>query len=362
AIAALAQSLPSHSWEYGTAANALLELHNPSLTVFDPSPFPADKIPWADPINTDALLYAAPHIATDGPTLFPADKTGTADPAALGVSAVLLGQSDPTYLTAARHQAEYLLRRAPRFPHGGDGDGDKEGAISHRTDGVEAWSDFVAMAPPFLAYYAVAASDKHLTRAAVSQIVLYSHLLAANGTGPERGLWRHVRGGGAHADPGFWATGNGWVAYGIARTLATVAGWGPTSAWRGEREALVSLVGGLLEAVVATDGHRREERLLGNYLADSGSFEEAAGTALLAAAVYRMVVLEPRVFGGRYVRWADKKRMAVLKEVDAEGRVRRVVNPLDHASTEPMLKGGSPEAQAFVVMMWAARRECVRVG
>jgi hypothetical protein len=43
--------LASHSWEWGTGAEALLELYNNELSVFGPDPFPNGQIPQADPFK-----------------------------------------------------------------------------------------------------------------------------------------------------------------------------------------------------------------------------------------------------------------------------------------------------------------------
>jgi hypothetical protein len=58
-------NLASHSWEWGTAAEALLELYNPELSVFGPNPFPNGGVPQADP-NTFALQYAKQFIDVNG--------------------------------------------------------------------------------------------------------------------------------------------------------------------------------------------------------------------------------------------------------------------------------------------------------
>lgn len=59
----------------------------------------------------------------------------------------MIGQSEPAYMAASDRQADHLLNVVPRFWNG---------AISQREDVAELWSDFMYMAPPFLAYYAVA--------------------------------------------------------------------------------------------------------------------------------------------------------------------------------------------------------------
>jgi hypothetical protein len=102
--------LASHSWEWGTAAEALLELYTPELSVFGSNPFPNGKVPHADPSSTFALEYAKQFINLHGTILTPDSAVG--DPASLGVSAILIGQSDSNYLAAATNQANYILNDA----------------------------------------------------------------------------------------------------------------------------------------------------------------------------------------------------------------------------------------------------------
>jgi hypothetical protein len=125
------------SWEWGTAAEALLELYNNELSVFGATPFPNGQIPKADP-GTFALSYAKQFINTNAQVLV--DNSAVGDPASLGVSAILLGQSDNTYIGAATREADYLLNQAPRYSNG---------AISQRPDVAELWADNIAMSFPF---------------------------------------------------------------------------------------------------------------------------------------------------------------------------------------------------------------------
>lgn len=131
----------SHLWEWGTAANALLELYNSDLSVFGANPFPNGKIPSANP-GTLGLSYAKQFINTNLQVLVPDSAVG--DPASLGVSAILLGTSDNTYTSAAHRQADYILNQAPRWSNG---------AISHRSDVAEIWADNMAMSFPFSKSY-----------------------------------------------------------------------------------------------------------------------------------------------------------------------------------------------------------------
>ena len=127
----------SHSWEWGTAAEALLELYNNDLSVFGTNPFPNGKIPLADP-GIVALSYAKPFISVNAQVLVPDSAVG--DPASLGVSAILLGQSYSVYIGAANRQADYILNQAPRWSNG---------AISQRPDVAELWADNMSMSFPF---------------------------------------------------------------------------------------------------------------------------------------------------------------------------------------------------------------------
>jgi hypothetical protein len=72
-VADQARSLASHSWEYGTAAEAFLELYNPTLSIFGPDPFPGGKVPRVDWRQVNALSYVKPFILTNNETLIDGD-------------------------------------------------------------------------------------------------------------------------------------------------------------------------------------------------------------------------------------------------------------------------------------------------
>lgn len=133
----------AHSWEWGTVAEALLELYNPELSVFSENAFPGGRIPNADP-NTVALKYARQFINTTSQVLVYDVGGAAGDPASLGVSALLIGQSNDTYIQASLREADYLLNDVPRWSNG---------AISHRPDIAELWADNVAMSFPFCRSY-----------------------------------------------------------------------------------------------------------------------------------------------------------------------------------------------------------------
>ena len=283
-----AKALASHSWEYGTLAEALLELHNPTLAVFSRAAFPADKIPARPPwLDVQGLEYAQHFIDVGEASATLADgDASAADPAALGVAAVMIGQVDVAFLKAAQRQLDVLRNRTPRLDNG---------AISHINDETEAWANFVAVVPPFFAYYAVVSSDLALLDEAVEQVRLYRALLRDE----RSGLWRHVYGP-RDEDSGFWSTGCGWAAMGMARTAATIRNWSPAASREKARgwNILVTWVKEIVDAVIASDDDK--SGLLRNYLDDTDYFGDTSGSALMAATVYRMAVLEPNMFGKMY--------------------------------------------------------------
>ena len=127
-VAAIAKQLPSHSWEFGTATEALLELYNPELSVFGPNPFP---VPTLDPSTVNSLVYASSKfVLGSGSDGFDPGSGAVGDPASLGVAAVMLGKTNDTLKTASDNEVDYLTTQAPRFYNG---------AISQRADVPELW-------------------------------------------------------------------------------------------------------------------------------------------------------------------------------------------------------------------------------
>lgn len=91
----------------------------------------------------------------------------------------------------------------------------------------------------------------------------------------------------------------------------------------------------------------------------SSSFPEAAGTAALAASVYRLAVLAPETFAtAKYIGAADAWRKAVVKMVSSSGQLAPVVNPYSYTQNTAY-DGPSPEAQDFAVLLYAAYRDCI---
>ena len=143
--------------------------------------------------------------------------------------------------------------------------------------------------------------------------------------------------------------------------------------WR--KSAIGNLTMWIKEIVDGAIDAPHDNDLLRNYLNDTVSahgFGETSGSALLASVVYRMIVMRPKDFGAwRYTEWAQGIRRVLgegwfnqtsgewLDHVEkGNGTVRPAVNPLGWNDINPYM-AGSPEGQEFVVMLYAAWRDCV---
>ncbi|KAI5455942.1 Six-hairpin glycosidase-like protein [Mariannaea sp. PMI_226] len=331
----------AQSWEWGTAAEALLELYNNELSVFGTNPFPGGKVPAADP-GVFALSYAKQFISPNGQVFVGDSAAG--DPASLGVSAILIGQSDKRYIDASRRQADYLLNQVPKWGNG---------AISHRPNIAEIWADNLAMSFPFLAYLAVQQGDTVLMAQTVAQCGLQRDVLKTS----HSASWRHIIGPQSQ-DVGLWSTGNGWAAYGMVRVLHTLQKWSGSSSMTSQAGQLKGWIKEILDGAMASG---LDDGLLRNYFNDGSWFGEISGTALLSAVAYRMAVNDPGMFPQKYISWADSNRAALSKKQGGNGVFSPAVNPynwLDRAK----FTSGSPEGQAFAVYLYTAYRDCVNAG
>ncbi|KAF2754300.1 hypothetical protein EJ05DRAFT_155398 [Pseudovirgaria hyperparasitica] len=345
AVISQATRLATYSWENGTLAEALLEYYNPELSVFSANAFPNGKLPTdftADDVK--GLAYAKHTIELDADTLTPDGSLG--DPNSLGVSAVLLAVHDAAYASAAQRQNDHTLAGKTW-----------DGAISHRESTTELWADSEYMVPPFLAYYAVGKHDLNALRFAARQPVKYAAKLA-----PERGLWQHILGKPYDQetpdDTGLWSTGNAWALAGMARVYATIKN-GPFAGKLGAemkdlRVLMKGIIDGVRSAPLADD--EQGAGLVRNYIQQDQWWGEISGTSLIAAAIYRMAKLEPEMFGGDCVKWADKRRRVVWQHIGKDGIASPAVNPLAWGDFT-RFTSGSPEGQAFIIMMESAKRD-----
>lgn len=72
AVLQQAVRVATHSWEYGTVAEALLEWNDPQLSIWN-NPFPEGHVPTLNVNNVSALSYIIPHIRTNETTLVDGD-------------------------------------------------------------------------------------------------------------------------------------------------------------------------------------------------------------------------------------------------------------------------------------------------
>ncbi|KAF4588080.1 hypothetical protein AB1N83_011516 [Pleurotus pulmonarius] len=355
------QESANRSWELGTAAQALLEIDAPSWSVFSrnslppPQQVPSDAQSSVAPVFTLAQEIVGNRSRlnsnAEGPQPLMPDASA-ADPAANGVSVLLAnwtGQGGQDYAGAARDQLDFLLERVPRTD---------DGAISHREAEVQLWSDFVYMVPPFLAYYGVLTRNQSLVTEAYNQIRLYRQYLR-----DDDNLWKHIAMGGEVAeDNGHWTTGNGWAAAGMLRVLATIQNSEYDRNMVHQQADLAHWVGEIHGAIYPL---LDDTNIFPNYASravnDSGNFYDAAGTALLAATVYRVSLY----WGDHsHISFAQRCRETLYADngnqshINAEGWLQPVVNPHSFG-----VEGSrSPEAQAFVLDLEAAYRDWVNEG
>ncbi|OCT52123.1 glycosyl hydrolase family 88 [Cladophialophora carrionii] len=374
------RSITSRSWEFGTLVEALLEFYNHELTVFGSNPFPGGLIPQIDnPSKVEALAYAKSVIWINGTDLLVDGEGSAADPASLGTAALLLSHHDPRYLEAAKRQAEYLVSKATKFRVNGT-----HSAISHREDVPELWGDFIYMVPPFLVYHGVATQDLRFLEMAVLQCQLYDRVLRTdieleNGENCH-GLWRHIvsdppdfESGVCCSDPDVWLTSNAWAVAGMTRVLATILKWQPPrnspigqteyNEFRTKsRVVLADLIESMLQCTMA-QAEDEESGLLKNYLdgpshrSAAWAYGDAAGTALMASAMYRLAVLLPEAYGGpTAMGWAERNRRAVARHVHSGGRVGPVADVGHVPSKSPVSQ--TSEGQSMVILMYSAWRAC----
>ncbi|WVQ94887.1 hypothetical protein IAU59_001972 [Kwoniella sp. CBS 9459] len=342
------------SWENGTRSQAILESKYPDLSVF------AQKAPF--PLASDMTSGSIPEIidiaqvtmenrpassnaitSLNGSTLLEDGAAG--DPASLGIAVLLANATTDNaqvnevgYGDAATAELNYLLHSVPKAPNG---------AISHRTDQAQLWSDSVYMVPPFLAYYAVLHDNQTLLQEAYQQCSLYHDTLRQ-----DSGLWAHILLGNGTYDPGLWATGNGWAMMGMLRVYATIK-------WSQYADDMSSQLNDLStwaqEIFAASQQYITSDSLLHNYLDDASSFKDTSSVALYAAVGFRLSQLN---ITDAYTPNATALLGAASTYVNSTGYLGQVVNPFDFSKQG----SESAEGQSFMVMAYAAYKEWDSLG
>ncbi|KAL7409344.1 hypothetical protein BDY24DRAFT_403506 [Mrakia frigida] len=345
----------SKSWENGTLARAITELDHLSISPFEPDFLP----PWSNNESSAALstlafdalaskveefgflsLDGSWRTTVNGTNLQLVPDGSAGDPASLGEVVIWANQTGQIfrepgkYSIAAESEAYYITTLAPRT---------SDGAISHRTDDVQLWSDFMYMVPPFLAYYAAMTSNTTMMKDAYDQCRLYRQYLKT-----DSGLWKHIQLGRSGQDPMNWGTGNAWAAAGMMRTIAIMRNSPLNSQYTTEQADLQIWIE---EIMLGAFSHQLTTGLLHDYPDNRTSFPDASSTALFAATAYR---LSAYGLSSRWVPFAEKAYANISAQLQAssDGWLAPVVNPLAWG-----VRGSeSPEGQSFVMLMEAGRR------
>ncbi|RPD56883.1 hypothetical protein L226DRAFT_538351 [Lentinus tigrinus ALCF2SS1-7] len=385
----------THSWEIGTRAQALIESDTPSWSVLNSSSLPPSH---SAPSSLDEVVSIAQAVVKNrtgsdvsGPQpLMDVSGGAAGDPPSIGVAVLLAnwtgaGSRDGLdYAGAAQEQLEFLLTSVPKT---------SDGAISHRTEEVALWSDFVYMVPPFLAYYGVLTQNQTLLQLAYDQCRLYRQYLIDDDAG---GMWRHIVQG-STPDSGHWTTGNGWAAGGMLRVLGTIQHSQYAKKMKNQANDLRGWVAEIHDGIYP---HLQTTGLFTNYADDGSTFDDASGTAILASTVYRLALLEgvhthlPAAEKSRSVLFASASASSsssssssssrssassrsqssstststapastattpsTLAHFTADGWLTPVVDPYSFGREG----SHSPEGQAFVVEMHAAWADWVQAG
>ncbi|WP_296664795.1 glycoside hydrolase family 88 protein [Demequina sp.] len=266
----------------------------------------------------DAVLHADPDGWLGG-----RGDAGLVNSGALLEAVLALGDAgDEAASRAAQHQRWWLLRHAPR---------DDWGVLHHLRGSQEVWADSVYMVVPAL----VAAGD---LAPADMQYRMHREQLWHEATGLFGHRFDMASRAWVRAEPS--ASGNGWVAAGLARALHHgVAAQEVRLRWQRETRAL-------LEACTA---HERPDGRFHDVLDDPATFVDGCAGLMFAYAAFTGVAdgWLPADYADRARRWTD----AALARVDGSGLVREVCG-----APEFDRQGTSAEAQAFAIMALAARR------
>lgn len=373
-------SISTHSWELGTLCNALVELYYPSL-----SPFayqgPEDSISSNDlpeamlevlvatmesydwtgspsslgattPDDVSIYLSNTAPVPLKPQALVPGDGA-LGDPASLGAAAYIAGQlieSLNTTIDGARSGADYAWAVGNQLSYLESGSTSDNGTISQRDGYFELWADMGYMIPPFPAYLGLAASDNTLLQLGLEQWILESSALLDT----DENLFRHVN----DWDARFWATGNGWMLYGLMRVLASIDAAGQTGSFSGDVTKVKQQAAPVFNSLWQ---QLDSDNLIPNYMLQSNTtlaVGDVSGTAAVVAAYYRFHVLCPEYAVDVLTQGAETAWEGVMAKIGDDGWATHVVDPLGTYGwvvypDDPTLH--SPEAQSFAGMMWAAR-------
>jgi unsaturated rhamnogalacturonyl hydrolase len=251
--------------------------------------------------------------------------SGLVNGAACGEAVAFLArEGDSPAANALDRQVAWLLDGCPRG---------ESGVLYHIEGQPEVWVDTVYMVVPFLTAVGHAEFGAH-------QYALHQDRLWHADTGLWGHRWDDAESVWVREAP--WATGNGWVAAGLARAMQIGAGWVDPEVRAGWRADALAL----LEAVVP---YQREDGRFHDVLDDPSTFVDGTAGLMFAYAAFSGVSdgWLDRSWAARGQRWMD----ASLAQVDDDGWVRQVCG-----SPNFDRQGTSAEAQGFALLARASRR------
>ena len=301
-------AMQRHPWEQGVASHAAID---------------SDRLDLARLLARDAIVRqdAQGRLGATG-------DAGLVNCGACGEAVALLArEGDVAAASSLDRQSRWFADGCPRG---------ESGVLYHIEGRAEVWVDTVYMVVPFLV--AIGRADE-----AEEQYRLHKESLWHAKTG----LWGHIfdDGAGAWVREVPWASGNGWVAAGLARALHLGAGWLDEeirAEWREDVAALLTAVG----------AHEMAHGRFPNVLDDPSAFLDGTAGLMFAYAAFTGVAdgWLGAEWGERARRWME----ASLEHVDGEGLVQEVCG-----SPTFDRQGTSAEAQAFALL---ALRASARAG
>jgi rhamnogalacturonyl hydrolase YesR len=297
------------SWEQGIAIQAMIECEDYDMLRL---------------MVNEAILRQS----SDGRTCMLGSGHNVTDPVAAGCGILKAYElfGDTKYKSAADRLYDYCKNKAPR---------DHAGTLYHLNDGKQLWSDSIYMLPPFLAAY----KDYN---ECLKQYRGYRARLWQ----PEKKLYSHrwSDDNNKFLSEKCWGGGNGWAAASFAITYELLPG--EQSEYKKEISTyLVELLEGLLP-------HIRPDGLFHDIVDDPETYVETNLSQMAAFAIYKAV--KNGAIDSSYLGIAKKMQQGATSKVDESGYVQDAAG--SPAFNAP---GTSTEAQAFLLMMYAAEAKIV---
>lgn len=332
------------SWEVGIASQALLEYKDPHLSVFTREPFPGGKLPrpgWIFADEASKFVERNVKLDDEGRPALLYNSTDVSRMASLGVSALLLGGSRPDWQDAAIKLKDYIMNETPRSRNGAIMIEDFDGTHQIRGDTIGSIS-------PFLAYCGFVQSNGTLMREAVKQCEWHKEVL---GPGNIVGLWQSSTPPDYTIDKSVLVLRSALAAYGMLRTRATlVATHHDSQAMKRDVNHLEELIMGIIEGAMDYPAS------IPGSIEDWTRFEWRSGTAMMAAAAYRLgAIMGKSSERDKIVDWAKHRKNDVLRSLNSNRESRAETTDSDHG----LHHGHGPESHSNVLIMAAAWRDCV---